>query len=652
MKLPAPFNLAWRAMQAAAKDKPDDAKAEPKAPAPKVPKAAGSKGGPKSEFEEIILEGSGGPASGGLVVIAASVSTGAGENTSAGLAKKEPPKVMTITSATRFASQSERHQHEEKLKEQRNQRQAAKLRKEQQIRVHLLMSEATRLFVEDVLRAMSALPTPTQCTNASDFALDTIVPQPVYSGGSADWIDSEDAAQLLKRLILELQFSPEHAQAAARAVGRQPAAGPEVRLQQATDWLVLHVPEDKLPKAFDPRMYQVVQVADDPAVLTALRALLSPIDQALPPAAFSWALKKVGASTSGLTNYHRPSAAATCLFRELYREAYTRAGFAGLLETRASVDEQGAGASEATTVCIDEEGPTLQAIYERDYRPVTWSLVRAFGAGAGSGTAVGSEDDGGDERSIIRSEVTGWTVPVPGWVGARTGDAAGDMPALQVLVLGSAYPHELPVFVLRGDRHLPPAARLALTLQLATHLLQEAALGSPMTHVALEFLSTHWPKGGKSAGVASPYPLPVAWSGKAQRRGLSDAQAAALRRTAEQAERLTDPSISTQPHPPSGERKGRRGQKKAAESQAAVPGQRNPSQANDVVHASDSRGRDPRSEKQRDASIAAEHEHVCEPEPPQTAGPENFPHRSSQGKEKKSRAPTPQQWEQHKSQQE
>ena len=355
---------------------------------------------------------------------AASSAASAASSSSAGTAVAPAPVVsLAPIASSMFVSQAERLHHEEEKRKRANARENRQESRERSY-AKVFMSETNRTFIHDILKHMQQLnPISQDVLDAAEAASDVNAqpneeddedgepadsPAPSASPPpAASAVDSD----LLKQLE-KLGFARSDAQQSLKSSGGSD-------LNSALDYLMLNLPEHRLPKQFDPRgkQLEVVHHENDPFSL-----FFGPGRMAIPKSVCETALTAAKGDIQ---------TALLDVFQQLYAHlcpsefAATQA-----VESKPSSEDD---------ECISEELTALESIFESEFQrigPRAWSVKIA----------------------APNLEMT-----------------------LEFMVPPSCnYPSQCPVVLVRCD-HLSAAQRLQLTAQVAKHIFSTELLGSPLT---------------------------------------------------------------------------------------------------------------------------------------------------------------------------
>lgn len=356
---------------------------------------------------------------------AAAAASSSSAGSAAAPASAAPVQSLAPIASSMFVSQAERLHHQE---EQRKKQNARENRQESRERSYakVFMSEANRTFIHDMIRHMQQLnPISQQLMEEAEAASD------VNAEPNEDDDDDEDGeateprapsvsppaaasavdSELLKQLE-KLGFARTDAQQSLKLSGGSD-------LNSALDYLMLNLPEHRLPAQFDPRgkQLEVVHHERDPFSL-----FFGPGRMAIPKSVCEAALAAANGDMQ---------AALFDVFQQLYAHlcpAEFAATSAAEAKPVGEVDE-----------CISEELTALESIFEKDF-----------------------------ERIGARA----WSVKI----------ASPNLSlSLEFLVPPACiYPAQCPVVLVRCD-HLSAAQRLQLTAQVAKHIFSNELLGNPLT---------------------------------------------------------------------------------------------------------------------------------------------------------------------------
>ena len=193
----------------------------------------------------------------------------------------------TITSALRFTTRAEKEKFEEKKRQRVNVREGRNRQEELKIRVTLTMSEATRLFIEDVLRAFSLQKDQNQysdptlllthdssnISNNSTSHFPAQNPSKGLTGPAKTGLLTKLASLGFTRedsLKVCSNFPPHLISDPAEGEGQQDvdpgSLVTDEMLTTALDWCMLNLPEHSLPKQFDPRYVIYIDIDIDMCV--------------------------------------------------------------------------------------------------------------------------------------------------------------------------------------------------------------------------------------------------------------------------------------------------------------------------------------------------------------------------------------------------
>lgn len=149
--------------------------------------------------------------------------------------EKDPTSLLELKSRSEFATEHERQAFFEKQRVERERQQRQRRMAENEDEDIVFMSEDNRAAIERVVREAAALKNEEQGEN-----------------GDADDRDDNlinNARPLIETLVKKMGFS--------RIDARSAVINGAVDVNSALDWLLVHLPEDRLPAGFDPRGLQL-----------------------------------------------------------------------------------------------------------------------------------------------------------------------------------------------------------------------------------------------------------------------------------------------------------------------------------------------------------------------------------------------------------